>query len=80
MMAPAFVHGALASMTLALLALVAQASAPPDVDLAGDCILFVEDAQLSTTFDQVMPPACHDDYAPAPPADGAWCGVPLDGP
>lgn len=70
----AVVHGALTSFVLALIVMVAQ-SWPAESDYDGSL-----DMWMCTCFDSEPPtiPSACDDYAPAPPADGAWCGVHID--
>lgn len=69
------VHGALTSFAVALIVLVAQSWPAEDAWTAVD-----DDLCMCHCFDGavVTESACRDDYRPAPPADGSWCGVRLD--
>jgi hypothetical protein len=85
MTATAFVHGALTSFAIALLVLVAQSWPERDenVGCSLECLSCcdADDWAHSCGSDGIHLhlSACRsEDYRPAPPSDGTWCGVHLD--
>ncbi len=67
------VHGALTSLAVALIVLVAQSWPAEEWVVDELCMCHCFDGEVVT-----VESACVDDYRPAPPADGSWCGVRLD--
>ncbi|MFN0251952.1 MAG: hypothetical protein ACKV2T_34065 [Kofleriaceae bacterium] len=80
MTATGFVHGALSSFAIAFIVLVAQ-SWPTDVAPRVEVLDEVACGPRPQHSDVAVAnesTGCRDDYQPAPPRDGVWCGVRLD--